>query len=90
MSKLKPEDIEFNKKVALRLKELRMAVNKNQSKFAETHYLDRQMISRWENTNDSRGISIHTINKFCQMIDISLKDFFDDDLFNSSRGTTYK
>ncbi len=82
MSKLKSEDIEFNKRVALRVKELRLNVNKSQSKFAEAHFVDRQIISRWENTKDSRGISIHTINRFCKMINISLKDFFDSELFS--------
>jgi transcriptional regulator with XRE-family HTH domain len=81
MSKLSPEDIEFNRKVALRVKELRLKVNKNQSKFAEAHFIDRQMINRWENTKDKRGISIHTINKFCKMLNIQLKDFFDSELF---------
>ncbi|NMH89629.1 helix-turn-helix domain-containing protein [Flavivirga algicola] len=81
MSKLKPEDIAFNKKVALRIKELRMKNNPSQSKFAEKHFIDRQMVSRWENINDRRGVSIHTVNRFCKMINISLKEFFDTDTF---------
>ncbi len=81
MAKLKPEDIAFNKKTALRIKELRLRANLSQSKFAETHFIDRQMISRWENINDQRGVSIHTINRFCKMINISLKEFFDSDAF---------
>lgn len=81
MSKLKPEDIAFNKQIALRIKELRVKHNPNQSKFAETHFIDRQMISRWESTNDQRGVSIHTIHRFCNMINISLKEFFDSDVF---------
>ena len=81
MSKLKVEDIEFNKNVALRVKELRMTIDKNQSNFAEKHFVDRQLVSRWENANDRRGISIHTINRFCKMINITLKEFFDSNLF---------
>ena len=77
MAKLKPEDIAFNKKIALRIKELRVKVNSNQSKFAEAHFIDRQIISRWENPNDNRGISIHTIRRFCNLVDITLKEFFD-------------
>ncbi len=30
-----------------------------------------------------RDVSIVTIKKFCDGIDISLKDFFDDDIFNN-------
>ncbi|AUP79242.1 helix-turn-helix transcriptional regulator [Flavivirga eckloniae] len=81
MSKLKPEDIAFNKKIALRIKQLRKETGLSQSKFAETHFIDRQIVSRWESVNDKRGVSIHTINRFCKMIDISLRDFFDSDMF---------
>ena len=81
MSKLKLEDIAFNKRIALRIRELRVKNNSVQSKFAETHFIDRQLISRWESINDKRGVSIHTINRFCKMINISLKEFFDSDSF---------
>ena len=30
-----------------------------------------------------RDVSIVTIKKFCDGIDVSLKDFFDDDIFNN-------
>ena len=81
MAKLNDDDIIFNQKIALRLKNLRKATNISQSQFAKNNNIDRQIISRWENANDNRGTSIHTIRKFCNMIDISIKDFFDDDLF---------
>lgn len=77
MSKLKPEDIALNAKIALRIKELRTKVNPSQSKFAEMHFIDRQLLSRWENINDDRGVSIHTVNRFCNMIGITLDAFFD-------------
>ena len=83
MAKLKPEDIALNNKIALRIKELRESVCTNQSEFAQTHFIDRQLVSRWENTNDRRGVSIHTIHKFCNLIGISLKEFFDSDLFKT-------
>ena len=82
MAKLKPEDIALNQKIALRIKELREKANPNQSKFAECHFIDRQLVSRWENINDQRGVSIHTVNRFCNMIGISLTEFFDSNLFN--------
>ncbi|TNJ46086.1 helix-turn-helix transcriptional regulator [Tamlana fucoidanivorans] len=81
MGKLKPEDIALNTSIALRIKELRIKANPNQSKFADKHFIDRQIVSRWENINDKRGVSIHTINRFCKMVNISLKEFFDSDLF---------
>lgn len=82
MAKLKPEDIALNNKIALRIKELRVKANPNQSKFAEYHFIDRQLVSRWENTNDQRGVSIHTIKRFCDMVGITLTEFFDSDYFS--------
>ena len=81
MAKLKPEDIALSNKIAVRIKELRMKANPSQSKFAESHFIDRQLVSRWENTNDQRGVSIHTISRFCKLIEITLPDFFDSNLF---------
>ncbi|OBX24469.1 helix-turn-helix protein [Gelidibacter algens] len=81
MAKLKPEDIALNENIALRIKELRVKANSNQSKFAECHFVDRQLVSRWENTNDKRGVSIHTVNRFCKLVGITLTEFFDSYLF---------
>jgi transcriptional regulator with XRE-family HTH domain len=81
MSKAKKEDLIFNKKVARRLKELRVNSNPIQSQFAKENLVDRQLLNRWENENNERGISIHTIRRFCKMIDIPLKKFFDDKIF---------
>jgi len=81
MGKLNDADIVFNQKIALRLKNLREEINLSQAQFAKKHNIDRQIISRWENTNDNRGISIHTIRRFCKLINISLKEFFDDKSF---------
>lgn len=81
MAKLKPEDIVLNNKIAMRIKELRIKTESNQSKFAECHFIDRQLVSRWENTNDNRGVSIHTVSRFCNLIGITLKEFFDSNLF---------
>lgn len=71
----------LNDKIAIRIKFLREKIEPVQSKFADDNMVDRQIVSRWESTTDKRGLSIHTISKFCKMIDISLKDFFDDKLF---------
>lgn len=83
MSRSGNEEHKLNKKVSLRIKELREKREPVQSKFAKDHFIDRQLLSRWENTNDDRGISIHTILKFCKMINITLQEFFDDKTFNN-------
>ena len=82
MGKLKPEDIALNKKIASRIKELRSAKEPNQKKFAENNDVERQTLNRWESINDKRGVSIHTVQKFCKMINIELKDFFDSKKFS--------
>lgn len=81
MKGLSKDDIIFNQRIALRLKRLREKVQPVQAQFAKEHHIDRQILSRWENPNDKRGISIHTIRRFCKIINISLKDFFDDKIF---------
>lgn len=83
MGKLKPEDIALNNKIAHRIKELRVKADPNQKRFAENNDLERQTLNRWESVNDNRGVSIHTISKFCRMVNISLKDFFASDLFKN-------
>ena len=67
MGKLKPEDIALNNKIAHRIKELRIQADPNQKRFAENNDLERQTLNRWESVNDNRGVSIHTINRFCKI-----------------------
>lgn len=74
----------LNDKIANRIKYLRERIEPVQSKFADDNMIDRQIVSRWESTKDKRGLSIHTIDKFCKMINISLKDFFDDKVFEKN------
>lgn len=81
MGRLDKDDIILNQKIALRLRNLREEIQPVQAQFAKIHHIDRQILSRWENSNDKRGISIHTIRRFCKLINISLKEFFDDELF---------
>lgn len=83
MGKLKPEDIALNNKIAHRIKELRVQADPNQKRFAENNDLERQTLSRWESVNDNRGVSIHTISRFCRILNISLKEFFASDLFTN-------
>jgi DNA-binding XRE family transcriptional regulator len=77
MAELEKEDIILKNKIADRIQSLRIETGLSQSEFAQKHDIDRQIINRWESTTNKRGITIYTINKFCKMIGISLKDFFD-------------
>lgn len=81
MGGLSRDDIIFNQKISLRLKKLREEIQPVQSQFAKEHHIDRQILSRWENPNGKRGISVHTIRRFCKLIGISMKEFFDDKIF---------
>ena len=76
MAELEKEDIILKNKIAERIQSLRIKTGLSQSEFAQKHDIDRQIVNRWESSN-KRGITISTINKFCNMIGISLKDFFD-------------
>jgi len=79
MGKLTEEDIILKNKIAERIKFLRSRTGLTQSEFTQKHDIDRQILSRWESTNTSRGVSIYTIQKFCKMIGITLSEFFDFD-----------
>jgi transcriptional regulator with XRE-family HTH domain len=76
MAELEKEDIILKNKIADRIQSLRIKTGLSQSEFAQKYDIDRQIVNRWE-SNNKRGITIYTINKFCNMIGISLKDFFD-------------
>jgi transcriptional regulator with XRE-family HTH domain len=77
MGALTKEDIILKNRIAERIKFLRAKTGLTPSEFAKAHDIDRQILSRWESKNNPRGVSIYTINKFCNMLGITLKDFFD-------------
>lgn len=77
MAELDKEDIILKNKIAERIQVLRTKTGLSQSEFAKKHEIDRQILNRWESTNNKRGVTIYTIKKFCKMINISLQDFFD-------------
>lgn len=81
MAKRSPEDIRLKNAIADRIKQLREKTGLSQADFAKNHHLDRQHINNWESKTNERGVTIYTIKKFCDMIDISLRDFFDDQMF---------
>lgn len=80
MAALNEEDIILKNKIADRIKFLRATTGLSQSEFAKKFEIDRQILNRWESKNNKRGITIYTIAKFCNLIGISLKEFFDCDL----------
>lgn len=91
MVKLSKEDIILANKIADRIRTLRIRdTGEKQVDFAKKHCIDKQLISRWEGyvkvdretkKIKGRGITIYTINFFCELVGITLKDFFDDQLF---------
>jgi len=81
MSKLTKEDIKLRNKITQRFVNLRRATGLSQSEFAKMHDVDRQQINRWESFKTERGVTIYTIMRFCSFLNISLKEFFDDSIF---------
>jgi transcriptional regulator with XRE-family HTH domain len=81
MAELTKEDTILQKKISERIEFLRMKTGLSQSDFAKKYDIDRQIINRWESTKNKRGVTIYSIQKFCLMINITLKDFFDWDMF---------
>tara|TARA_R110001583_G_scaffold192614_1_gene359330 strand:- start:42314 stop:42559 length:246 start_codon:yes stop_codon:yes gene_type:complete len=79
MAGLDKDDIILKNKIAERIKSLRIKTGLSQSDFAKLHDIDRQIINRWESNLNKRGITIYTIKRFCNMLNISLKEFFDFD-----------
>src|SRR5690606_5822124 len=95
MAELSKEDIVIANKVADRIKNLRIQYSgEKQSDFNKKFGIDKQYLPRWEghvkidsktNKTKGRGVSIYTIHDFCNLIGISLKEFFDDPIFSEKR-----
>ena len=77
MAELEKDDIILKNQIAERIKYLRNRTGLTQTEFANKHEIERQILNRWESTTNKRGVTIYTIKKFCNMIGISLKEFFD-------------
>lgn len=91
MASLSKEDIILANKIADRIKSLRIAAcGEKQMNFVERYNIEKQNISRWEGhikidrktgKPKGRGITIYTIKKFCDLLGITLDDFFNDPIF---------
>ncbi len=71
----------LSKAIQLRLKYLMDVKKINGNKLALASGIDRSTINKFLREQTS-SIKIETITLICQALDITLKDFFDDKLFN--------
>ncbi len=78
-------DEEVLKAIKLRYKELREETGLKQVDFAYKFNLDRQQVNNWESLNSTRGVSPYTINTFCKLNNINLRQFFDSPLFGEDK-----
>ena len=70
----------IRKQVGLRIKEIRQSKKLTQEKCSFDTELDRTYWSSVE--RGLRNISINNLNKICIFFGITLKEFFDSDIFN--------
>lgn len=73
----------IRRQVGLRLKQLRIHLGLSQEKFGLEINLDRTYIASVE--QGKRNVSILNLEKICRGLNVSLKEFFDSDLFNENR-----
>ena len=85
MSRLSEKDLQLRDNIKKRMNELLEESKLAQSSFADKANIDRQHINRWVNPHSNRGVSIYNLNKFCNILDITLKDFFDSPLFGEDK-----
>lgn len=78
MTGLSNYDEDLKRKIAQRIRQLREQTGLSQSEFARENLIDRQTLNRWET---GRGVTIYTISKFCSLVKMELKDFFDNAMF---------
>lgn len=81
MAKLREEDEILKKKIKLRLLQLREKQGDSKSGISKNIDVDRQNFQPWENIKSQRGITIYSLNRICKAFGITLKDFFDDEIF---------
>ena len=81
MAKLRKEDEILKTKIKERLSKLRNELGDSKSDLSKNIDIDRQNFQPWENLKSNRGISIYSLNRICNALGITLKEFFDDELF---------
>ena len=73
--------MDLSKAMRIRIKNLMDDNKVNGNKLALSSGIDRATINRFLR-GQNKSIKIETINLICQSLDITLKDFFDDKIFN--------
>lgn len=68
--------------IKLRITNLMKLNNMNGNKLALSAGIDRSTINRFLR-NENKSLKIETITLICQALNITLKDFFDDEIFNN-------
>ncbi len=72
--------MDIKKKLGVRVKELRLHNGYSQEAFSHECGLDRTYIASLE--NGKRNVSIKNIEKIASALQLTLKEFFDSELFN--------
>lgn len=73
--------MDIKTKIGIRIKELREVKKMSQKELSYSSDLDRSYIASVE--NGKRNISIVNIEKIAKALDITLKDFFNNDKFEN-------
>ncbi|WP_159798925.1 helix-turn-helix transcriptional regulator [Flavobacterium sp. MK4S-17] len=81
MATLRKEDEILRDNIKLRLKELRETHGKTKAGVSQNVDIDRQNFQAWEKLDTNRGMSIYSINRVCNALGITLKEFFDSPIF---------
>ncbi len=75
--------MKIQEKIGLRIRELRTEKNLTQEAVAWRSEIDRTFMNHVE--NGKRNISVQSLEKISKGLQISLKDFFNDERFNGGR-----
>ena len=75
--------MDIKTKIGLRIKEIRTQKNLTQEAVAWKSEIDRSFMNHVE--NGRRNISIESLEKVLSGLEITIKEFFDNDLFNGKR-----
>ncbi len=75
--------MDIKTKIGLRIKEIRTDKKLTQEAVAWKSEVDRSFMNHVE--NGRRNISIESLEKVLSGLEITIKDFFDNDLFNGKR-----
>lgn len=78
--------MEVKAKIGLRIRQLRELSSMSQKDLAYSADLDRSYIASIE--NGSRNVSIVNIEKIAIALNVTLKEFFNDDEFNKHTGSS--